>query len=141
MNLGGKKKDSPDVNLTPLIDVVFLLLIFFMVSTTFKKDTEIKVDLPEASSKAVNKKEEVFEIVVDARGRYFLNNKEQLVNQKIKTMKQILLKHMGEDSTQPLIIRADSKAPHGSVVLIMDAARQLGIVNLSIATTQPQEEQ
>ena len=141
MNLGGKKKESPDVNLTPLIDVVFLLLIFFMVSTTFKKDTEIKVDLPEASSKAVRQKEKVFEIVVDAKGRYFLNNKEQLVNQKIKTMKQILLKHLGKDSKKPLIIRADSQAPHGAVVMIMDAARHLGIINLSIATTQSKEEE
>ncbi len=135
MNLGSKKKESPDVNLTPLIDVVFLLLIFFMVSTTFKKDTAIKVDLPEASSKQIKQKKKAFEIVVDAKGRYFLNNKEQLVNQKIKTMMQILSKNLGKDSKKPLIIRADSNAPHGAVVLIMDAARQLGIVNLSIATT------
>lgn len=140
MNLRGAKKESPDVNLTPLIDVVFLLLIFFMVSTTFKKDTEIKVDLPEASSEVVSKEKEVFEIVVDSKGRYFLNNKEQVVNEKIKTMKQILLQHVGKDSDTPLVIRADSKAPHGAVVLIMDAARQLGIVNLSIATIQPKQE-
>jgi len=140
VNLGGKKQESPDVNLTPLIDVVFLLLIFFMVSTTFKKDAEIKVDLPEASAKAVKHNEKIFEIVVDAKGRYFLNNKEQLVNEKIKTMKQILLKNLGKDSKKPFIIRADAKAPHGSVVLIMDAARQLGILNLSIAISQSKEE-
>ncbi len=140
MNIGGKKKESPDVNLTPLIDVVFLLLIFFMVSTTFKKDTEIKVDLPEASAKAVKHDKKVFEIVVDAKGRYYLNNKEQLVNQQIRTMKQILLKHLGKNSEKPLIIRADSKTPHGAVVLVMDAARQLGILNLSIATTQAKQE-
>ncbi|HEC29047.1 MAG TPA: biopolymer transporter ExbD [Gammaproteobacteria bacterium] len=139
MNLGGKPKDEPDVNLTPLIDVVFLLLIFFMVSTTFKKDTEIKVDLPEASAEPIKKNRKVFEIIIDARGRYFVNKKE-LVSNKIKTMKQVLLKNMGKDSKKPLIIRADYKAPHGSVVMVMDAARQLGIVKLSIATSQPKEE-
>jgi len=140
VNIGGKKKESPDVNLTPLIDVVFLLLIFFMVSTTFKKDTAIKVDLPESSAKTVKQKNKIFEIVVDSKGRYYLNNREQLVNQEIKTMKQILSKHLGKNSEKPLIIRADSKAPHGSVVLVMDAARQLGILNLSIATTQTKQE-
>lgn len=139
MNLSGKHRESPDVNLTPLIDVVFLLLIFFMVSTTFKKETQIKVDLPEASSQPVKQDNKTFEIVVDSRGHYFLNNKE-LVNQKLKTMKQILLKHMGKGSKKPLVIRADTRAPHGSVVLIMDAARQLDIVNLSIATTKSTDE-
>jgi len=140
VNIGGKKKESPDVNLTPLIDVVFLLLIFFMVSTTFKKDTEIKVDLPEATAKAVKHDEKIFEIVIDAKGRYYLDNREQLVNQQINTMKRILLKHLGKNSEKPLIIRADSNAPHGSVVLVMDAARQLGILNLSIATSQSKQE-
>jgi biopolymer transport protein ExbD len=135
MNLGGKRKESPDVNLTPLIDVVFLLLIFFMVSTTFKKDAEIKIDLPEASAKAVETKEKVVEIVIDREGNYFLGNK-QLVNQKLQTMKQVLSKQFGNQSDKPLIIRADSKAPHGAVVMVMDAARQLGILNLSIATSE-----
>jgi len=138
MNLAGKRRESPDVNLTPLIDVVFLLLIFFMVSTTFKKETEIKVDLPEASSQPVKKNKKAFELVVDSRGRYFLNNKE-LVNQKLKTMKQILISNMGKNSTRPLIIRSDTKAPLGSVIMIMDAAAQLGIVNLSFATAKSDE--
>jgi len=138
MNLAGKRRESPDVNLTPLIDVVFLLLIFFMVSTTFKKETEIKVDLPEASSNPAKKNNKAFEIVIDSRGRYFLNNKE-LVNQKLKTMKQILIKNMGKNSSRPLIIRSDTKAPLGSAILIMDAASKLGIVNLSFATIKSDE--
>jgi len=139
MKLGGKHKESLDVNLTPLIDVVFLLLIFFMVSTTFKKDTEIKIDLPEASAKPLKHKQEVFEIVVDTRGRYFLNNKE-LVNQELKTLKQVLIKNLGKASKRPFVIRADNNAPHGSVVKIMDAARQLDILNISIAISQSPEE-
>jgi len=138
MNLGGKRKELIDVNLTPLIDVVFLLLIFFMVSTTFKKETSIKVDLPEATAKPVKSDKEAFELIVDAKGRYFIKNK-GLVNQELKTVKQVLLKHLGQNSKRSFVIRADNKSPHGSVVTVMDAARQLGIVNLSIAITQPKE--
>jgi len=139
MNLGGKRKESPDVNLTPLIDVVFLLLIFFMVSTTFKKETSIKVDLPEATAKPVKNQKKAFELVIDSKGRYFIKNK-ALVNQELKTLKRILIKNLGRHSKQPFVIRADNKAPHGSVVTVMDAARQLGILNLSIAITQPKKE-
>lgn len=139
MKLGGVKKESPDVNLTPLIDVVFLLLIFFMVSTTFKKETAIKVDLPEATAKPETHKKKSFELVVDTKGRYFIKNK-ALVNQDVKTLKRVLLKNMGRNSKQPFVIRADRKSPHGSVVTAMDAARQLGILNLSIAINKPKEE-
>jgi len=138
MNLGGKRKEMIDVNLTPLIDVVFLLLIFFMVSTTFKKETSIKVDLPEATAKPVKNNKETFELIVDSKGRYFIKNK-GLVNQELKTVKQVLLKYLGKNSKRPFVIRADNNSPHGSVVTVMDAARQLGIVNLSIAITQPKE--
>ncbi|MCK4951209.1 MAG: biopolymer transporter ExbD, partial [Gammaproteobacteria bacterium] len=86
MNLKPQRRDHVDVNLTPLIDVVFLLLIFFMVSTTFKHDAELKIDLPEASAKAVEQKKETIEIVIDAEGRYFIN-KQEVVNRKIETLK------------------------------------------------------
>jgi biopolymer transport protein ExbD len=136
MNLrSSARKESPDVNLTPLIDVVFLLLIFFMVSTTFKRDTEIKVDLPEANAEVVQHEEKPLEIIVDEKGRYFIGQQE-LVNQRLRTMKSVLLKEIGKDKKRTLVIRADQKSPHGAVVLIMDAARQVGIVNLSIATTR-----
>ncbi|NOY66279.1 MAG: biopolymer transporter ExbD [Gammaproteobacteria bacterium] len=138
MNLGGKKREPLDVNITPLIDVVFLLLIFFMVSTTFKKETSIKIDLPEASAKPVKNNKKTFELIVDSKGRYFIKNK-GLVNQELKTVKQVLLKNLGKNSKRPFVIRADNNSPHGSVVRVMDAARQLGILNLSIAITQPKE--
>lgn len=136
MNLrSSARKESPDVNLTPLIDVVFLLLIFFMVSTTFKRDTEIKVDLPEANAEVVQHEEKPLEIIVDEQGRYFIGQQE-LVNQRLRTMKSVLLKEIGDNKERALVIRADQKAPHGAVVLIMDAARQVGILNMSIATTR-----
>jgi biopolymer transport protein ExbD len=106
-----------------------------MVSTTFKRDTEIKVDLPEANAEVVQHEEKPLEIIVDEKGRYFIGQQE-LVNQRLRTMKSVLLKEIGKDKKRTLVIRADQKSPHGAVVLIMDAARQVGIVNLSIATTR-----
>jgi biopolymer transport protein ExbD len=138
VNLRSEKKESPDINLTPLIDVVFLLLIFFMVSTTFKRDAELKIDLPEASAKPTQVKTRPLEIVIDAKGRYFLNEK-QLVNQRLKTLMQTLEKLSKGNVKQPLVIRADANTPHHAVVMAMDAARQLGFVNLSIATVQPKK--
>lgn len=136
MNLRGEKKESPDVNLTPLIDVVFLLLIFFMVSTTFKHEAELKVELPEASAKPVQQQRKTVEVVIDARGRYFLDNKE-VVGKTINSLKQAIDKYAGGNFKQPLVIRADANTPHHSVVMVMDAAKQLGFVNLSIATVEP----
>ena len=138
MNLKPQRRDHVDVNLTPLIDVVFLLLIFFMVSTTFKHDAELKIDLPEASAKAVEQKKETIEIVIDAEGRYFIN-KQEVVNRKIETLKTAIHKISKGSNTIPFIIRADAKSPHQAFITAMDAAKQLGFVNLSIATTQATE--
>lgn len=138
MNLKPKRRDHVDVNITPLIDVVFLLLIFFMVSTTFKRDAELKIDLPEASAKAVEQKKETLEIVIDAEGRYFIN-KQEVVNQKLETLKTAIHKVSRGSNTIPFIIRADAKSPHQAFITAMDAAKQLGFVNLSIATTQATE--
>ena len=135
MNLRSEKKESPDINLTPLIDVVFLLLIFFMVSTTFKHDAQLKVELPEASAKPIQQTRKSIEVVVDAKGHYFIDNKE-VVGQSLKSLKQAIDKYARGDFKQPLVIRADANSPHHSVVTVMDAAKQLGFVNLSIATVQ-----
>ena len=87
MNLRpGYKEDSVEVNLTPLIDVVFLLLIFFMVSTTFDRHAKLKVSLPEASTKATQQQNDPLVLSIDAKGNYFLNER-QIVNQQLATLK------------------------------------------------------
>ena len=127
MNIRPQRKDSPELNLTPLIDVVFLLLIFFMVSTTFDKESRIKVELPEAATQDEKSDEDqVLDIVVDARGRYFVNQKE-VVNSDIGTLKRAIEKMAGERTDLPVIITADAKATHQSVIKVMDAASQLGL--------------
>ncbi len=135
MNLRRQRAEEPDINLTPLIDVVFLLLIFFMVSTTFKHDSELAVELPEASAEPVTHTEKPLELVIDAEGRFFIGDKE-LVNRKLNTVKQALTDAAGDNRQQPLVIRADGKTPHQAVVTAMDAAGQIGFKRLSIATVR-----
>ncbi len=135
MNLrpGHKKDESVDVNLTPLIDVVFLLLIFFMVSTTFDKQAKLKVSLPEASSAAVTQQQETLVITIDAKGHYFINDR-QLVNTQADTLKRALRKILEGDTDAAIVLRADANSPHHAVVTAMDVAAQLGLSKLSIAT-------
>jgi len=139
MNLRPKRQEEPDVNLTPLIDVVFLMLIFFMVSTTFEKQSVVKIDLPRASTEEKADKEKVVEVTVNARGEYFIN-RASVLNRKAKTLKAAIIKHAGTNTDRPFIIRADAKAPHQSVVTVLDVAGQLGFSRVSIPTVRQQEE-
>ena len=135
MNLKPERREEIDLNLTPLIDVVFLLLIFFMVSTTFEKTSKLKIDLPEASAKAQQQEDKKIVIGIDESGRYYINER-QLVNTQLSTLK-IALGKVAEGSTDiPVVLRADAKTPHQSVVTAMDAASQLGLTRLSISTLE-----
>ena len=139
LNLRPQRRDSPELNLTPLIDVVFLLLIFFMVSTTFDKESRIRVELPEAATKDEKSDDsKVLDIVVDAKGRYYVNQKE-VINTEIKTLKRAIEKMAGERRDLPVIITADAQATHQAVIKVMDAASQLGFVNMTFAAKQPTE--
>ncbi len=90
MRLGRRRDEPPDITLTPLIDVVFLLLIFFMVSTTFSRHAQIEIELPEASTEVEEQEEpEVVEIAIDVKGRYYVNGR-QLVNSQLVTLKQAM---------------------------------------------------
>ena len=133
MNLKPERREEIDLNLTPLIDVVFLLLIFFMVSTTFEKTSKLKIDLPEASAQATQQANKKIVIGIDVKGRYYINER-QLVNTQLKTLKQALIKTAGNDKDMPIVLRADAKTPHQAVVRAMDAASQVGLTRLSIST-------
>ncbi len=136
MRLQVPRSEEPDVNLTPLIDVVFLLLIFFMVSTTFERETEISIELPEASGQPLQSERKVVEISIDAKGRYFVNRQE-VINTKLDTLKRAIEEAAGGQSKPRVILSADRNTPHQSVITAMDAARQLGFVNLTFATNKP----
>lgn len=133
MKLRSQGVEDPDVNLTPLIDVVFLLLIFFMVSTTFNKESALSIELPDASGEVSERKKLQVEVSIDADGNYAINN-ERLINSQINTLKAAIAKVAGDKRDIPLIISADGRASHQSVVAAMDAARQLGFSRLTFAT-------
>jgi biopolymer transport protein ExbD len=139
MNLQPSDSDEPEVNLTPLIDVVFLLLIFFMVSTTFEHQSRIQIELPEATAEATKPEDESLEIIIDAQGRFFIGE-EQVVNTELKTLKGAIGKAVGEREGIPVIIRADAKTPHQAVITALDATSQLGLTRISLATSRMQEE-
>jgi len=139
LKLHNTKKKDITVNITPLIDVVFLLLIFFMVSTSFTRETQIEIELPKASGKQLDIAPDVVEISIDAEGNFYVNKK-PLINSQIETLRKAILKLSEGDTSLPLIISADAKAPYQSVVVAMDAAGQEGFSNLQMATRRPDDE-
>jgi biopolymer transport protein ExbD len=135
VNFKRQSKEVVEVNLTPLIDVVFLLLIFFMVSTTFTKENHLSIDLPEASAEQQPVTTNRLEIIITASGSYSINGK-TLINNQLDTLKRGLIKAANGEEGLPVTITADANTPHQAVVRAMDASGQAGFVNLSITTRQ-----
>lgn len=140
MKFQRKARESVDIGLAPLIDVVFILLLFFVVTTTFTRETQLKVDLPEAASGAPAQLEErQLEVLVDVEGHFSLNGN-PLIKHDLTTLMAALSKESGGDTSVPLVISADGKAPHQAVVTAMDAAGKLGFAHLRITTVEAQPE-
>ena len=140
MNLQGQRREEPDVNLTSLIDVVLLLLVFFMVSTSFVKEAVLKVDLPEASEQAaVSQAEEPLVITVAANGEVRVNDRE-LVNNRPDTLRAAITLTVGDERDIQVLLRADGKASHQSVVTAMDVLGRMGFSRLSIAAVATSED-
>ena len=141
MNLGARPKPEPEVNLTSLIDVVLLLLIFFMVSTSFVKQSQISIRLPEAeSTPVVNEPVEHIDIMITEQGVYLVNGRE-LVNSRPETIRNALRRVSDGDFSLPLTISADANARHQYVVTAMDVAGRLGFVQINIATVDDPTDQ
>ena len=126
------------INLTPLIDVVFLLLIFFMVTTTFTRETRMLISLPEAEAEAMANEQTTVELIISKDGSYAVNG-QSLINRDNKTIMAALKDASAGDSDIPLVITADAQSTHQAVITAMDAAGRLGFETLNIATQQPQE--
>ena len=137
MNFRAARQDDLELNITPLIDIVFLLLIFFMVSTTFQTESQLRVQLPEAAEDQPADTRDPLEIVVNADGQYAVGGRE-LSDNEFATLVEALRDIAGDNRERPLIIRADARAPHQAVVRAMDASSRLGMRNLSIATSRQQ---
>jgi len=134
MKLSLRARTQPEVNLTSLIDVVLLLLIFFMVSTSFVKQSQIAIRLPQADSAAVVKEvPEQIDIMITATGTYLVNGRE-LINNRPETIRNALRKVSGGNSNLPMTVSADANAKHQDVVTALDVAGRLGFVKIDIAT-------
>lgn len=132
MNFRRQRREELEISLTPMIDVVFLLLIFFMVTTTFNRETELQIQLPEAAGQEPIERN-IIEISIDAEGTYYVNQ-HQVVNRTMEMLKKAI-QDAAKDSTKPtLVIAADANATHQSVIRVLDAAKQLQFMRITFAT-------
>ncbi len=139
MNLRPEQRDKVELNITPLIDVVFLLLIFFMVSTTFEHESEINITLPEASKEYLEQKLDSVTIIVNDKEKVFINDI-PLVNSELMTVREALRDAIRDLNDPAIIINADADTSYQSVIRIMDAARQLSLINITFAVQVMTEE-
>jgi biopolymer transport protein ExbD len=141
MKLNLRPRTQPEVNLTSLIDVVLLLLIFFMVSTSFVKQSQIAISLPEADSAVVvDEVPEQIDIMITSDGAFLVNGRE-LINSRVETIRNAIQKVSGGNNSLPLTISADANAKHQDVVTAMDVAGRLGFTRISIATVNEPDAQ
>ncbi len=146
MNLRPRRREAPDINLTPLIDIVFLLLIFFMVSTTFSQDARLRLELPRADGVPAQAGErDMLELVVDAAGRFYVDS-QAVSGTDTAAVRRALGAAAGPDSNRseqaehlPVLIRADAKTPHQAVMTALDALGQLGMHRVAFATQRTDE--
>jgi biopolymer transport protein ExbD len=132
-----RQRADTGIDVTPLIDVVFLMLIFFMVSTTFTREAHLQLTLPEADANPSSDESGRLELIISAGGSYALNGR-SLAGDRIETIMSALLDAARGDTEQPLVITADAKTPHELVVRAMDAAGRTGFTRLSITTRLPE---
>ena len=128
-----------EINLIPFLDVLIFMLVYFMVSTTFTRETHLNIDLPEAQGQPSETVEKQIEILVDEAGDYRING-EPLIDRNMRTLQAAIYKISAGDTTLPLTITADAQTTHQSVVQAMDAAGQMGFAHLSITTRQPADQ-
>jgi biopolymer transport protein ExbD len=141
MKLQSRSRDEPEINVISLVDVLLVLVLFLMVSTSFMRETEITMQLPEAAAEAAaTPPDDKLEIMITQAGGYVVNGRE-LVNSERRTLRAAIERLSGEERDMPVFIRADAAATHQAVVTAMDVAGQLGFVKLNIATVTPSEAQ
>ncbi|AMK79172.1 MULTISPECIES: ExbD/TolR family protein [Methylomonas] len=143
MQFRRKRRTQVDIGLIPMIDVLLVLLFFFMVATTFRHHSELKINLPEAQGSDAAEQGKVINLYVDAKGTYALagddNQFHELVNQNLDGLKAALAQTAGESRLLPFIISADGKAPHQAVVSALDVANQLGFHHITFAINRPEK--
>jgi len=132
-----KQRENVDINLVSLIDVVFVLLLFFVVTTTFTRETQLRVELPEAvsGSPAEDQQLKQLDIAISAEGVFSVNN-QLLPKNDLASLMDAMQKESNGDTNMPLSISADGKTQHQSVITAMDAAGKLGFSHLRMTTVE-----
>ena len=131
-----KTRDEPDINLIPFIDVLLVILIFLMVTTTYSKYTELQVALPTAQAESMPERPRELHIIVDASGQYAINNRRVVYENPAQLAREMrIMAPVPQDGQDPVvIIAADGNAPHQRVINVMEAARLAGFERLTFAT-------
>jgi biopolymer transport protein ExbD len=132
MNLRPRRREDPELNLVPMIDVVLVLLIFFMIATSLQRESALELRLPEASGLPMPGDATALDVSIDAEGRYAVNG-QSLDPANAATLKARLTTLAGGRAL-PLTLRADGRTPHQAVVTVLEVAGQLGLQQLTIAT-------
>ena len=137
MKLQSRSRDEPEINVISLVDVLLVLVLFFMVSTTFLRETELSVRLPQAATDTrLDAVGDGLEISITQAGVYIVNGRE-LVNNERRTLRAAIERLIGDKRDVPVFIRADAAATHQSVVTVMDVVGQLGFVKINLAVVTP----
>lgn len=135
MRIGNdRSQDEPHIDLVPLIDVILVLIIFFVVTTTFDARSTLQVQLPTASQQPSSEPPRSLSVLINAEGRYFINDQEVL-RSDVESVKQTIASVAGSDRSQPVLLRADARTPYQAVVTAQDALGQLGFRRIAIATS------
>ncbi len=143
MKFQDRTDEEVQLNLTPLIDVVFLLLIFFMVSTTFSKESQLRIKLPESSAtEQLEETQRILEIEINISGLYAIKGPadtkaRQLLRSQAFDLRRAIRLAAGGETDLVVVIRADRKTPHEAVIRAMDASQRLGYTHITFATQQP----
>jgi len=137
MNLrAGRTREEPEINFIPLIDVLLVILIFLMVTTTYQRIAELQITLPEASADPMQQRPKEINVGVDAQGRYVID-KNVIQFTTVSALADALKNAAGDAKEPVVIINADANATHQSVIHVLEAARQVGLVHITFATQSP----
>jgi len=137
MNLrGARGRDDPEINFIPLIDVLLVILIFLMVTTTYQRVAELQITLPEASADPVKDRPKEVNVGIDAQGRYVVD-RNVFAFSTVNALADTLKRAAGDAKDPVVIINADAQATHQAVVHVMEAARQAGFLHITFATQSP----
>ncbi|GAA4867169.1 biopolymer transporter ExbD [Luteimonas vadosa] len=128
-----RAEDNPEINLVPLIDVILVLIIFFVITTTFDARSVLKLELPRADGQPNETESRALSVLVNAEGRYFVDDREAL-RTDVESLKRTIAEVAGDDRDRPVLLRADARTPHQAVVTALEALGQLGFQRISIAT-------